>query len=64
MQVKKSTLTSVPYTALEAMFSGRHHVKIENEEIYLDRDPKIFQILVQYLRNDKQTPIFYDLYTK
>ena len=56
IKVKRSLLTSVPNSVLEAMFSGRHQLQEENGEIYLDRDPKIFLMLIQSLRNGMKKP--------
>lgn len=43
MAVKKSVLTQIPDSGLEAMFSGRHHVEVKNDSPYLERDPKVFK---------------------
>ena len=50
IRVKKSLLCSVPGSALEAMFSGRHKHTIVNGRIYLERDPHIFKLVISYLR--------------
>jgi hypothetical protein len=36
---------------LEAMFSGRHQLDKFEERIFIDRDPKIFRLLLNYLRD-------------
>ena len=54
--VRKSLLCSVPESALEAMFSGRHPLKKLNGKVYLDRDPNIFKLLLNYLRNGLRYP--------
>ena len=41
MSVKKSVLTQIPGSGLEAMFSGRHRLEMESENPYLQRDPEI-----------------------
>ena len=50
--VKRSFLTSVPGTLLEAYFSGRHELTLIDDKIFVDRDPKTFEMLISYLRND------------
>ena len=52
MPVKKSVLTQVPGSGLEAMFSGRHHLEFQKDSPYLKRDPEIFKQLVKYLESD------------
>lgn len=39
----KSTLCSVPGSMLEAMFSGRHALKVVKGRYFLDRDPATFR---------------------
>ena len=56
MPVKKSLLTSVPGTALEAMFSGRHELDKKSYIPYVKRDPEIFKYIIQYLENDQKVP--------
>lgn len=53
MPVKKSILTQIPGSGLEAMFSGRHHLELKNNSPYLQRDPEVFRQLVSYLESDK-----------
>ena len=41
------------------MFSGRHRIKEYNDQVFLDRDGKTFEFLINYLRNTKsELPIF------
>ena len=47
-------MTQIPNSSLEAMFSGRHEVKKVKDKIFVDRDPEIFKLLIQYLRNGCQ----------
>ena len=47
-------LTSVPQSSLSKMFSGLHDIKKVDDSIFLDRDGKTFQSLVNYLRNDRK----------
>ena len=55
-KVRKSVLTSVPDSALEAMFSGRHNLPVINGNIFIDKDPTIFINVLNYLRNGQQMP--------
>ena len=45
-------MTSVPETALDAMFSGRHKLTKIDDRIFIDRDPEIFKHLISFLRSD------------
>ena len=54
--VTKSLLTSVPGSALEAMFSGRHTLTKLDDRVFIDRDPVAFRGLINYLRNNMQLP--------
>ena len=40
--VRRSLLTQVPGSALEAMFSGRHPLPKVDGKVFVDRNPKIF----------------------
>ena len=43
------------------MFSGVHELKMKDDEIFLDRDGSAFEMLVNYLRNDRKVfPEFND----
>ena len=47
------------------MFSDMHELKMINEEVFLDRDGKAFETLVNYLRNDRKVfPEFNDKKTE
>ena len=50
--VPRSLLTSVQGSGLEAFFSGRHELKMVDQNPYLNRDPDTFKLLLQYLNND------------
>ena len=39
---------------LEAMFSGRHPLNLRGQRAFLDRDPKIFRYIVQFLKKETQ----------
>ena len=51
-KVRRSLLTSVPGSALEAMFSGRHTLKKVNNKVFIDRNPNIFGHVLDFLRNN------------
>lgn len=51
-QVSKSLLTSVPGSLLEKTFSGKHQLKKLDDHVFLDRDPRIFEMVLNYLRYD------------
>lgn len=47
-----STLTRFPESMLGVMFSGRHHLAIENDgAIFIDRDGQHFREIMKFLRN-------------
>mmetsp|Transcript_41955 Transcript_41955/g.96286 ORF Transcript_41955/g.96286 Transcript_41955/m.96286 type:complete len:371 (+) Transcript_41955:37-1149(+) len=51
----KATLTRVPGSMLEAMFSGRHQVRPEDEGVFfIDRDGRHFHHILNYLRDGDQ----------
>ena len=53
--VSQKVLTSVPGSTLEKMFSGMHDLtKVDQGSIFLDRDGKTFQTLINFLRNDRR----------
>jgi hypothetical protein len=54
LMVSQKVLCSVPNSSLEKMFSGMHELKKVNEAIFLDRDGKTFQTLINYLRNERK----------
>ena len=62
--VAKDILCSVPNSALEAMFSGRHELKKEHGAIYLSRNPKVFELVIDYLRNNQEYIEIEDKYLK
>jgi hypothetical protein len=54
LKVSKDTLTSVDGSLLQKMFSGKHNLKIDqNDVIYLDRDFKAFDTMIKYLRAER-----------
>lgn len=61
MMTERDVLRLVPGSTLEKMFNGLHELKKIDEEVFLDRDGKTFQYLVNYLRNDREVfPEFVD----
>ena len=51
IQVSKNILCQVPETPLESMFSGRFNYKKIEGKIFVDRDPDIFKLIINYMRN-------------
>lgn len=47
----RSTLTRLPGTMLEAMFSRRHTMKEVDGRYFIDRDGKLFRYILSYLRD-------------
>ena len=48
----RTTLTSVPGSMLEAMFSGRHAVEEDEDgRVFIDRDGATFKLVLEYLRS-------------
>ena len=61
MMTERDILRQVPGSTLEKMFNGMHELKKIDEKVFLDRDGRTFQYLVNYLRNDRQVlPEFTD----
>jgi hypothetical protein len=62
MLTEKEILTSVPNSTLAKLFNDMHQLKkSENDEVFLDRDGKTFETLVNYLRNERKVfPEFKD----
>ena len=54
--VRRSLLCSVDGSALEAMFSGRHSLTKVDGKVFVDRNPKVFMKIIDYLRNNFQLP--------
>ena len=46
-------MTQVEGSILAKYFSDMHELKVNEEgEVFLDRDPKTFEMLINYLRSD------------
>jgi hypothetical protein len=56
VRIKKSLLCSIPGSALDAMFSGRHQLVKVNGRVFIDRDPSIFKLVISYLRSNFKIP--------
>ena len=54
IQTEKEVLRSVPNSLLAKMFSDMHELKKIDDEVFLDRDGKTFETLVNYLRNERK----------
>ena len=54
MQTEKEVLRSVPGSLLSALFSDMHKLKMIGDEVFIDRDGKTFENLVNYLRNERK----------
>lgn len=63
MVADKELLRSVKGSTLEKLFNEMNVLKrTEDDEVFLDRDGKTFETLINYLRNDRK--IFPDFTTK
>lgn len=51
-EVSRELLTTVSDSLLKKTFSGKHNLKSVNGAVFLDRDPKIFDMVLNYLRYD------------
>ena len=61
MMTERDILRQVPGSTLEKFFNGMHELKKIDDKVFLDRDGKSFQYLINYLRNDRQVfPEFID----
>lgn len=51
-EVSRELLTSVKTSLLEKTFSGKHILKQAGDaSIFIDRDPKYFDLMLNFLRN-------------
>ena len=53
-EIRKNTLCHVRGSALEAMFSGRHCLQSSDSRVFIDRDPKAFRMMIDFIRNNGQ----------
>ena len=53
IQTEKAVLRQIDGSVMQKMFSDMHELKKnEEDEVFLDRDPKTFETLINYLRSD------------
>ncbi len=51
-KTQRWTLTSVPGSRLQAMFNGDYELNITNKGVFIDRNPTVFGMVLDYLRNN------------
>ena len=54
IQTELEVLQSVEGSKLSNLFSEMHALKKVNDEVFIDRDGKTFETLINYLRNDRK----------
>lgn len=54
MASTRRVLCSIKDSALEKMFSGLHQLKKTNDHVFIDRDAYYFEMLINYLRNNRR----------
>jgi hypothetical protein len=54
LQTEKDILQSVKGSILKKLFSDMHELKIIDNEVFLDRDGRTFESLINYLRTDRR----------
>jgi len=62
LSTEKKILQSVKDSILAKLFSDLHELKKIDDEVFLDRDGKTFETLINYLRNDRR--VFPDFTSK
>jgi len=62
LQVSRETLTSVPDSRLANLVSGITDPL--SSDVFIDRDPASFELLVSYLRNDQKISKIEDPFLK
>ena len=62
--IYSSLLDKVADSPLAAMVSGRHKLNLKEGAIFVDRDPDVFMLLIDYLRNDFHMPPIKDEFLK
>ena len=58
MTLRRDLLCSQKDTMLEAMFSGRHELTMVNGRVKIDRNFKVFKLMINYLRDTSKLPTF------
>ena len=51
--VSRQLLCSVPGSELFNVFNGKHELPEVDGKVFIDRNPKIFHMVLDYLRNDR-----------
>jgi len=52
--VGKNTLLSVKGSLLYMTFTGQYEMNTIGNKVFLDRDPKIFKHMINYIRSDRK----------
>ena len=61
VKTELDVLRSAEGSRLQQLFSEMHPLKKINDEVFIDRDGKTFEMLINYLRNDRDVfPEFVD----
>ena len=61
VKVSRALLTQVKGSSLDAMFSGRHTLNVQqNGAIFVDRDADVFLMVISFLRNGCRIPVIAD----
>lgn len=53
---KKENLMFYEDSALAILLSGNHYITMENDAIQVDRNPRIFKFLIEFLENGRKVP--------
>ena len=53
LSVSRQLLCSISGSDLANTFNGRHELALIDGKVFLDRNPKIFNMVLDYLRNDR-----------
>ena len=55
MIVGRTTLTSVKESTLAEMFSDNYPLRyVDDDKVFIDRNPRVFGHMIEYLRNDRK----------
>ena len=60
LSVDKQIISLEKGSALEALLSGRHFIHSKDGVPYIDRDPKPFKMVLEFLKNQKKMPSSYE----
>ena len=64
MSVSLEVLCKVPDSSLARMFQDKKSLKMIKSRVFIDRNPKYFEVIIDYLRNDLKPIEVQDEYTK